>query len=237
MAVGALARNRLRTALTTLGIATGIAATLCTVALGEGSAAAIHEDLVALGDNLLWVQASVIRAGGVRDRAGGTAATLTPEDSQAIALEVPEITRCTPQVDSPIQVIRGNQNWRTTYRGVTADYVDIRKWPVERGRSVHRPRCPAAIEGLPASARLWPTWCSATTTRWASPCGSDPCRLPCVGVLKAKGQSSARAGPGRLHHPSVYHGHRRCFRRTASIEDIMCSATSADAIATLQKIT
>jgi len=84
VAVEALGRHGLRTGLTTLGIAIGIAATLCTVALGEGSAEAIHEDLVALGDNLLWVQASVIRAGGVRDRAGGTAATLTPEDSAAI---------------------------------------------------------------------------------------------------------------------------------------------------------
>jgi ABC-type antimicrobial peptide transport system permease subunit len=59
VAVVSLVRHRLRTGLTTLGIAIGIAATLCTVALGEGSASAIHDDLVALGDNLLWIQASV----------------------------------------------------------------------------------------------------------------------------------------------------------------------------------
>src|SRR5690349_18480978 len=132
-AFGALLRHRLRTALTVLGIATGIAATLCTVALGEGSAAVIHADLVARGANLLWIQASVIRAGGVRDRAGGVAATLTAEDSQAIPQEISDISRCTPQVDSPIQVIRGNQNWRTTYRGVSADYLPVRKWSVEEG--------------------------------------------------------------------------------------------------------
>jgi putative ABC transport system permease protein len=46
---------------------------------------------------------------------------------------VPEIARCTPQVDSPIQVIHGNQNWRTTYRGVSPEYLQIRKWPAQTG--------------------------------------------------------------------------------------------------------
>src|ERR1700739_4969090 len=130
VAVNSLDRHRLRAGLTTLGVAIGIAATLCTVALGEGSASVIHEDLMTFGDNLLWVQASVIRAGGVRDRAGGVAATLNAEDSDAILHVVPAISRGTPQVDSPIQVIHGNQNWHTTYRGVNADYLDVRKWTI-----------------------------------------------------------------------------------------------------------
>ena len=46
---------------------------------------------------------------------------------------MPEIARCTPQVDSPIQVIHGNQNWRTTYRGVSPEYFDIRDWPMASG--------------------------------------------------------------------------------------------------------
>jgi hypothetical protein len=100
IALDSLSRHTLRTALTTLGIAVGVAATLCTIALGDGSAAQIHNDLLTLGDNLLWIQASVRGAGGVRDRVGGVAATLTVEDSIAIPLEIPEIPRCTPQVDS-----------------------------------------------------------------------------------------------------------------------------------------
>ena len=62
----ALARHRLGTTLTVLGMAIGIAATLCPVALGEGSASALHEDLITLGDNLVWVQAAVKGSGGVR---------------------------------------------------------------------------------------------------------------------------------------------------------------------------
>jgi hypothetical protein len=147
VAVNSLAKHRLRSGLTTLGVAIGIAATLCTVALGEGSASVIHDDLLALGDNLLWVQASVIRAGGVRDRAGGVAATLTAEDSVAIAREVPEISRCTPQVDSPIQVIHGNQNWRTTCRDVSPEYL-------QDSRVASPDRCRFHRHGHPAPSQM-----------------------------------------------------------------------------------
>ena len=225
IAFSALGRHRLRTALTTLGIAAGIGATLCTVALGEGSASAIHEDLVALGDNLLWVQASVIRAGGVRDRAGGTAATLTPEDSQAIPLEVPEITRCTPQVDSPIQVIHGNQNWRTTYRGVTADYIDVRKWPVDRGAVFTdldvQQRSKVCLLGRTVAEMVFgdedPVGQSVRV-------GSVPFTV--VGVLKGKGQSTVGVDQDDFIILPYTTAITR-FRRTASIEDIMCSARSA----------
>jgi putative ABC transport system permease protein len=229
IAFTALARHRLRTALTTLGIAAGIAATLCTVALGEGSASAIHDDLVALGDNLLWVQASAIRAGGVRDRAGGTAATLTPEDSVAIVQDVPEVTRCTPQVDSPIQVIHGNQNWRTTYRGVTSDYVDIRKWPVERG---------AVFTDVDVQQRSTVCLIGRTVAEMLfgdeDPVG-QPVRLgsvpfTVVGMLKAKGQSSVGQDQDDFIILPFTTAITR-FRRTASIEDIMCSARSADVMA------
>jgi putative ABC transport system permease protein len=228
VACEALNRHRLRTVLTTLGIATGIAATLCTVALGEGSASAIHDDLVALGDNLLWVQASVIRAGGVRDRAGGTAATLTPDDSLAIAQEVPEITRCTPQVDSPIQVIRGNQNWRTTYRGVTADYVDVRKWPVERGAVFSdldvQQRAKVCLIGRIVADMVFG---EEDPVGQQVRLGSVPFTV--LGVLKPKGQSSA----GQDQDDFIILPYTTAiiyFRRTASIEDIMCSARSADAL-------
>jgi len=225
IAFGALTRHRLRTALTILGIAIGIAATLCTVALGEGSAAAIHEDLVALGDNLLWVQASVKRVGGVRDRAGGIAATLTPEDSVAIAEEVPEISRCTPQVDSPVQVIHGNRNWRTTYRGVTADYVQVRKWPVERGEiftdvDVQQRRKVCLLGRIVADEVFGDDDPVGQPVRL----GSLPFTV--VGVLNPKGQSSAGVDQDDFiilpYTTAIVN-----FRRTTFIEDIMCSALSA----------
>jgi putative ABC transport system permease protein len=226
VALAALARHRLRTTLTILGIAIGIAATLCTVALGEGSASALHEDLIKLGDNLVWVQAAVKGSGGVR--AGGVAATLTPEDSIAIAREVPEIDRCSPQVDSPIQVIRGNQNWRTTYRGVSPDYLPVRKWPVERG-SVFTD---VEIAGR-AKVCLLGQIVAEMVFGEEDPVGKDV-RLGGVpftvlGVLKAKGQSAT----GQDQDDFIilpYTTAMAYFRRTTSVEDIMCSAVSVDAI-------
>jgi putative ABC transport system permease protein len=189
IALAALLRHRLRSTLAMLGVAIGIGATLCTVALGEGSAAAIHEDLVALGDNLLWVQASVKRAGGVRDRAGGTAATLTADDSAAIPQEVPEISRCTPQVDSPIQIIHGNRNWRTTYRGVTADYVQVRKWPIEDGDIFTdvdvQQRSKVCLLGRVVANEVFG---DENPVGQSVRLGSVPFTV--VGVLKPKGQSS-----------------------------------------------
>src|SRR4029077_375996 len=98
----ALQRNRTRTVLTMLGIMVGIAAVICTVALGEGSAAQIHEDLLNLGDNFTWIENGSRTVAGVRSGNGGVP-RLTEEDMHAIATEVPEIVRCSPQVDARIQ--------------------------------------------------------------------------------------------------------------------------------------
>jgi putative ABC transport system permease protein len=226
VAVTSLVRHRLRTGLTTLGIAIGIAATLCTVALGEGSASAIHEDLVALGDNLLWIQASVIRAGGVRDRAGGLAATLSAEDSVAIARDVPEIARCTPQVDSPVQVVHGNQNWRTTYRGVSPDYLQIRKWPVQSGAvftdvDVQRRAKVCLLGKLVADILFKDEDPAGQSVRL----GSVPFTV--LGVLRPKGQSATGQDLDDFiilpYTTAVVY-----LRRTTAIEDIMCSATSPE---------
>src|SRR6185295_11636879 len=97
-AVKALRRNRLRTVLTMLGIMIGIAAVICTVALGEGSAAQIHQDLLNLGDNFVWVENGSRTVGGART-GNGSVQRLTGDDLDAIEGEIPEIKACSAQVD------------------------------------------------------------------------------------------------------------------------------------------
>src|SRR5438552_5400544 len=92
-ALKALRRNRLRTFLTMLGIMIGIAAVICTVALGEGSAAQIHADLLNLGDNFVWVENGSRTAAGARTGAGSVP-RLTGDDLDAIVNDVPEIKAC-----------------------------------------------------------------------------------------------------------------------------------------------
>ena len=111
----ALRRNLMRSALTTLGITVGIAAVICTVALGEGSARQVQDQLLLMGDNFVWVENGSRNVGGVRTGSGGNRG-LVVADMEAIAQTVPEVTACTPQVDSRIQIVHGNQNWSTTYR-------------------------------------------------------------------------------------------------------------------------
>lgn len=134
IALRTLARNKMRTALTMLGIMIGIGAVICAVAIGEGGSSAIQAQLVALGTNLVWIEAGGRNVNGVRT---GNAATksLTVEDALAIKGSVPEITSMSPNVDGGVQVVYGNQNWGTSFRGVSPDYFTIRRWDVAEGQS------------------------------------------------------------------------------------------------------
>src|SRR6202040_3981269 len=132
VAISALSRNKLRTALTMLGITIGIAAVICTVAIGEGGSSRIREQLQNLGDNFVWVEAGSRNVQGVRTGTG-TTKTLTDRDARAILEAVPLIKSTSPQADGRIQVIYGNTNWNTTYRGVSPEYLSIRRWAMERG--------------------------------------------------------------------------------------------------------
>src|SRR5437773_6482804 len=128
----ALSRNALRATLTGLGITIGTSAVISTVAIGQGGAAQIHEQLLLLGDNLVWVEAGGRSVNGLRTGTG-TTPTLVLADMQAMVQGFPALRACSPQVDAQIQVVYGNQNWRTTYRGVSPEYLDIRRWLVFSG--------------------------------------------------------------------------------------------------------
>jgi putative ABC transport system permease protein len=131
-AVRALARHKLRSSLTTLGITIGIAAVVCVVAIGRAGSAQAEAQLASLGDNLVWVEAGSRNVAGVRTGAHGTT-SLTLDDATAILREVRLIRRVSVQVDGTVQIIRGNQNWSTRARGVGPDYLRIRAWQVAHG--------------------------------------------------------------------------------------------------------
>lgn len=118
IALRTLGRNKLRTALTLLGITIAISAVICTVAIGEGGSNMIRDQLAMLGDNLVWVEAGNRNVQGVRTGNFGSN-TLTVEDMNAMVKSIPVIKLASPQVDSRAQVVYGNQNWSTTYRGVS----------------------------------------------------------------------------------------------------------------------
>src|SRR5579862_6982773 len=132
VALRALARNKMRTVLTMLGIIIGVGAVICTVAIGEGASNQIQESLRNLGDNIVFVSAGSVNNGGVHMGSSATK-TLTVADSTAIGQQVPLMVRISPGVGASAQLVYGNQNWYTRVRGVAPPYFEIRRWPVQEG--------------------------------------------------------------------------------------------------------
>src|SRR5437667_2467902 len=132
LALKALRQNVLRTGLTMLGIIIGVGAVICVVAIGEGAQASVERAITNIGANMIWVEAGGVNRGGVRTGSFGTK-TLTLGDYEAIKEHVHLVTNVTPQADTRVQVVYGNQNWGTTLRGGGPEYPAPRGWNVVRG--------------------------------------------------------------------------------------------------------
>ncbi len=228
-AVRALNRHKTRSALTTLGITIGIAAVVLVVAIGKAGSDQAQAALAGLGDNLVWVEAGGRNVNGVRTGTLG-ATTLTVEDAEAIRREVPLVTRVSPQVDGHVQVISGNHNWGTHYRAESPEYLGIRRWGVALGLAFSHDD----VEHSAAKVLLGET-VRQQLFGDANPVG-EVVRLnnqlfEVVGVLEAKGQS----GDGRDQDDWVFLPYTTAQRRlrdrnTTWLEDILCSASSPQAV-------
>ena len=128
----ALTRNRMRSALTVLGIVIGVAAVIATLAIGQGARAAVQDQIRALGANVLQVIPGTVTAGGARSGMGSIT-TMTADDAIAIKRECPAVDLVAPTVRSVGQAVYGANNWGTQIQGTTADFVAIRQWTLERG--------------------------------------------------------------------------------------------------------
>ena len=134
IAFRALARNKMRSALTMLGIIIGVAAVIAMVSVGQGAQASIQEQISSMGTNMLMVGAGSMNMGGVRSGTGATNTnTLTVDDIDAIKRECPSVAMATPSVRAGSQIVFGNQNWNTSIQGVNEEWPKIRKWLVQSG--------------------------------------------------------------------------------------------------------
>ena len=131
-ALGALLRNKTRSLLTVLGITIGIAAVICVVAIGNAGQKQVEQQLNNLGDSLVWIEQGGRAVNGVRT---GTHAspTLTVADAVAIKNQISLIKSVAPNIDGPIQIVYGNQNWFTSYHGVGVAYFEIKRWFIDQG--------------------------------------------------------------------------------------------------------
>jgi putative ABC transport system permease protein len=131
-ALRALRRNKMRSALTMLGIIIGVAAVITMVSIGQGADAAVQRQILSLGNNMLMVIPGATTASGVRSGWGGVS-TLNTGDAAAIKKDCPAVGEVTYMKRQIVQVIYGDQNWATVAQGSTPSYQRVRDWPVVSG--------------------------------------------------------------------------------------------------------
>jgi putative ABC transport system permease protein len=190
IAFRALARNKMRSALTMLGIVIGVSAVIAMVSIGQGAQAQVQEQIANVGTNLLFVGAGSQNVGGVRSGTGATNSNrLTVEDIEAIRREIPSVAMASPTVNTRAQMVFGNQNWNTQVQGVNEQFPQIKKWGVAIGEFFTeadvRTAARVIVLGQTVAESLYP--------------GTDPVgqmvrvrELPfrVIGVMKAKGQDA-----------------------------------------------
>jgi putative ABC transport system permease protein len=136
IAFRALARNKVRSALTALGVIIGVASVIAMIALSSGARAAIDAQIQSTGTNVVYVSAGSWNRPGGAHGGIGSVQTLTLEDATAIREQVLTVGNLSPVVRGRAQVVAGNQNWNTSIEGGNEEYVVVRNWPIASGSNI-----------------------------------------------------------------------------------------------------
>jgi putative ABC transport system permease protein len=132
IAFRALTMNKLRSALTMLGIVIGVASVIATVAIGSGATQRIQDQIASIGSNIIIIIPGSTSSSGVR-LGSGNAVTLSELDAREIPAQCPDVELAAPYVRGGAQVVNGNSNWATIIYGVTPDYLTLRQLSVADG--------------------------------------------------------------------------------------------------------
>jgi putative ABC transport system permease protein len=232
MAFRALGRNKMRTALTMLGVIIGVAAVICTVAIGEGASQRIQTAIANMGANMVQIESGGRKVSGAHTGMG-TTKTLTLEDAKAIKNQISLVSHVSPSVDAKAQVVFSNQNWYTQMKGVSPDYLYVKKLAVERGTFFGEDEINRAdrvcVLGRTVSKILFlnddPI---GETIRVAN----QPCIV--IGLLEAKGESAT----GQDQDDTIlmpYTTVQKKIKGITWLNDIYCWAISPEAVPTVER--
>ena len=234
VALKALARNKMRTALTMLGMIIGVGAVITMVALGTGAQSSIETQIQAAGTNMIMVSAGNFMSAGVRT-GQGNASTLTPDDATAIR-DVSGVQYIAAGVNTRGQVVAGNLNWGTQIQGTDVDLPLIRSWPAAKGAFFS----PADVASAAKVAVLGSVVHEQLFGADVDPVGqvirinNQPFTV--VGVMSSKGQS----GMGQDQDDVVYTPYTTVMKKLRGItyvQNITVSAASAaDTAPTAERI-
>ncbi len=132
IALRALRRNKLRSALTALGIIIGVGAVIAMIGIGNGAKSQVEAQVASLGRNVVTVFPGSFSTGGARG-GWGSASTLTTEDADAIRREIDGVVAVSEEVRDRNQVLAAGLNWNTQVTGVHPDFLSIRSWSMASG--------------------------------------------------------------------------------------------------------
>ena len=187
IAVNSLKINKMRSALTSLGIIIGVSAVIIMLAVGTGAREKIAKDMESMGSNLLIIRSASAKSGGVR-MGMGTRPTLTLKDAEAIEKKVSGILAIAPYSAEGKQLTYGNQNWSTSVGGTTAPYLFIRNYEISEGRNFLpediKNNAKVAIIGQTVSTELFG---DMNPINKIVRVGNVPFKV--IGILESKGQS------------------------------------------------
>ena len=137
ISINSLKVNKMRSALTSLGIIIGVSAVIIMLAVGNGASANVQKNIELMGSNLLTVRSASAKTGGVH-MGMGSRPTLTLKDAKAIKKNVRGLEAAAAASSGTQQLTYGNQNWSTTVYGVEPEYLYVKNYEIELGRKFTR---------------------------------------------------------------------------------------------------
>jgi len=230
----AMGANRLRTALTMLGMVIGVGAVVLMLSIGQGAQYAVQQTINSMGSNLFIVLAGYTSTGGARTGSGG-APTLTAADANAIA-ELDGVAGVAPIHPGSAQLVYGSNNWNSFLHGTTAEYFDVRSWNVVEGApftdSDVRAATRVALIGKTAATNLFGEDSPVGKTIRI---GSTPFTV--IGLLASKGQNLDGRDQDDMLVIPLTTAQRKVFGTSfqGAVRMIMVKATSAEAMPAVEK--
>ena len=186
IALKSLEVNKMRSALTSLGIIIGVAAVIIMLAIGSGANKQVQDNMESMGSNLLTIRSASAKSGGI-SMGVGSKPTLSIKDAQAIKKQARGVDAVAPVLNSSKQVMYGNQNWQTSIYGITSPYLYVKNYEIETGRAFNYEddlnAAKVAIIGTTVERELFGDINSIDKTIRI---GNVPFKV--IGTLKSKGQ-------------------------------------------------
>lgn len=187
MAITSLKINKMRSALTSLGIIIGVSAVIIMLAIGSGASEKVQKNMESMGSNILTIRSASAKTGGVH-MGTGSRPSLTMKDATAILKDVDNIDSVAPVSSEMKQLMFGNQNRSSTVYGTTQEYFYIKNYEIENGREF-------TVEDIRNSAKVTVIGSTVATELFGdlNPVGKTmrvgkvPFKV--IGTLKSKGVS------------------------------------------------